>query len=117
MDTLATKLCLLLSLAAWAAANSSDMAAFASFQTQYNKVYSSPQERQERFAVFARNMAKIRSHNSKPNVSWTMGVNQFADMTGKNQSKNVVLRYNDKRCLKCEYIFRGGIQSEDFERG
>ena len=88
-NTLTIKLCVLLSLAAWAAAHLAEMTAFRHFENQFNKVYSSTKERQERFAIFAKNMAKIQSHNSKPNVSWKMGVNQYSDMTGKMNELSV----------------------------
>jgi len=90
-NKLATKLCLLLSLAAWAAANLAEMRAFSHFETKFDKVYSSAKERQERFAIFTKNMAKIKGHNSKPNVSWKMGVNQYSDMT-EEEFKAKILR-------------------------
>lgn len=52
---------------------------FYSFQKQYGKYYSAPEEQRYRRAVFSNNLAKIAAHNAK-NLPWTLGVNQFADI-------------------------------------
>lgn len=39
-----------------------------------------PTERDYRISIYEQNLAKIDAHNAK-NLSWTMGVNQFADLT------------------------------------
>ena len=83
MNVWTTNLFLLLCIAGRAMANLTNASEFSLFQTQFNKVYSSEQERQNRYLIFTQNLAKIQSHNSKPNVSWTMGIKQFTDMTGR----------------------------------
>jgi len=55
-------------------------ALFQDFQVKYNKNYTSLEEHQKRYAIFLENLEKIEEHNKK-GLSWTMGVNQFADMT------------------------------------
>ena len=88
LSTLRAQLYLLAISAGWAAKADmfkSSMSEFREFEIKYNKMYSSPQERKARYVVFVNNLAKIRSHNSKPNVSWTMGINQFTDMPGKRK--------------------------------
>ena len=85
LNMIAIQLCLLATFAGLVAGTF--MAEFRQFEIQFNKEYSSQQERQSRYEVFAKNLANIHSHNSKPNISWTMGINQFTDMTRK--TKNV----------------------------
>jgi len=53
--------------------------AFATFLKEYNKVYEGD-EVQYRFSVFKSTMDTIEEHNSG-NHTWTMGVNQFSDLT------------------------------------
>ena len=53
---------------------------FESFKLRANRTYSNMAEEQMRFAVFEDNLRIIERHNSEGH-SWTMGVNQFADLT------------------------------------
>lgn len=53
---------------------------FESFKLRANRTYSSVAEEQMRFAVFQDNLRIIERHNSEGH-SWSMGVNQFADLT------------------------------------
>lgn len=57
-------------------------AQFESWKLEHGKVYSSAEEHHYRFLVFQENLKVIDKHNSEGH-SWTMGVNQFADMTPK----------------------------------
>lgn len=54
--------------------------------SQYNKKYSR-KERQERFAIFTQNAAAIAAHNAEKS-SFSMALNQFADLTYEEFSKN-----------------------------
>jgi KDEL-tailed cysteine endopeptidase len=53
---------------------------FAKFQVAYNKSYSAATEYAHRYNVFKTNFAKITQHNLEGH-SWSLAVNQFADMT------------------------------------
>jgi len=53
---------------------------FVDFMHTHQKTYSHD-DFAHRFAVFKANCDKIDAHNAK-NLSWTMGVNKFADLTG-----------------------------------
>jgi len=50
------------------------------FQKDFGKEYNTFLEHNGRFAIFKANIDKINTHNAK-GLSWTMGVNQFADLT------------------------------------
>lgn len=53
---------------------------FNSWTHIYNKSYSNYTEYNNRNVIYTSNLLKIARHNSE-NHSWTMGVNQFADLT------------------------------------
>jgi C1A family cysteine protease len=54
---------------------------FTTFQERFEKRYNSMEEMETRFAIFRKNMINIISHNSDANQNFTMGVNQFTDLT------------------------------------
>lgn len=55
---------------------------FQDWQALYSKEYLSATERDYRESMYDRNVKKIARHNAK-GLSWTMAVNQFADMPKK----------------------------------
>jgi len=55
---------------------------FESYELEFAKVYDDVFIRAQRKTAFEANLLKIKTHNSQsPAPSWTMGVNQFADLT------------------------------------
>lgn len=61
---------------------------FTKFQNRFQKWYSSLEETRNRFEVFRSNFRDILIHNSDHTQNFTMGVNQFTDLTAeefKNQ--------------------------------
>merc|ERR1711962_1337716 len=59
-------------------------AKFAAFKHSHGKQYTDAFEEAYRKGIFAANLAKIDQHNKEHangEHSWTMGVNQFADLT------------------------------------
>jgi cathepsin L len=68
----------LLALVALAACATNYEGLFSHFTSKYGKTYSH-EEFQHRFLVFKRNVAYIEAHNKK-NLSFTLGINQFADL-------------------------------------
>eukprot|EP00036_Acanthoecidae_sp_10tr_P007597 CAMPEP_0182924536 /NCGR_PEP_ID=MMETSP0105_2-20130417/6539_1 /TAXON_ID=81532 ORGANISM="Acanthoeca-like sp., Strain 10tr" /NCGR_SAMPLE_ID=MMETSP0105_2 /ASSEMBLY_ACC=CAM_ASM_000205 /LENGTH=379 /DNA_ID=CAMNT_0025062325 /DNA_START=13 /DNA_END=1152 /DNA_ORIENTATION=+ len=54
---------------------------FEQYTAHFNKKYDVEMV-DERRAIFAENLATIRSHNAKK-LEWTMGVNEFTDMTSE----------------------------------
>jgi len=57
---------------------------FVSFMTKYSKEYP-VEELSARFEVFSANLKAIEEHNAK-GEAWTMGVNEFADLTAEEFS-------------------------------
>jgi len=62
---------------------------FIDWQKDYNIKFSSGEEWVERLEIFAENVDKIILHN-KSNATWTMGLNQYAHMTGDEWMRFVV---------------------------
>ena len=50
---------------------------------RYAKVYKDPQERERRFKIFKENVNYIEAFNNAANKPYTLGINQFADLTNE----------------------------------
>ena len=55
---------------------------FTTWSTMYNRTYTSATERDYRESVYTQNLVMIATHNAQ-NYSWSLDVNQFADLTRK----------------------------------
>ena len=62
---------------------------FINFRQRFSKFYSSLAEEETRFAVFRQNLIDIWSHNADPRQNFTMGVNQFTDLTAAEFKQTV----------------------------
>jgi KDEL-tailed cysteine endopeptidase len=56
---------------------------FMLFRDRFNKIYASDEDFFARFEVFKSNMRSILEHNSVPGQNFTLGVNQFSDLTSE----------------------------------
>jgi len=54
---------------------------FSLFQNRFRRVYLSIEELEHRYAVFKDNLQFINDHNSDIDSNFTLGINQFADLT------------------------------------
>jgi len=54
---------------------------FTAFLEKFNKKYESLSEFEERFTIFKENVETIIQHNSVKGQNFTMGINQFTDLT------------------------------------
>ena len=54
---------------------------FTSFQDKFAKKYENVQELESRFTIFRENLHNIITHNADRSQNFTMGVNQFTDLT------------------------------------
>lgn len=61
---------------------------FTDFQNRFNKRYDTFEELQSRFSVFVSNLKDIVEHNMITNRTFSMGVNQFTDLTA-SEFKNM----------------------------
>lgn len=60
-----------------------DWSQFEMFQEKFNRTYETLDELEHRFNIFQNNFLTILSHNSDINQNFTMGVNQFTDLTSE----------------------------------
>lgn len=60
---------------------SSEVYSFEQFKREFGKHYSREGEEQYRKNIFLRNVISINEHNANPKNTYTMGVNQFTDLT------------------------------------
>ena len=65
-----------------------DLSAFRKFKSEYKKSYASPSETDFRFGVFQKNLQTIKSHT---NPSYSLGINQFADLTFEEFSNQYLM--------------------------
>jgi len=63
---------------------------FTNFQERFNKKYPSLKELEHRFIVFKENYLNILNHNSDIYQNYTLGVNQFTDLS-PDEFKNIYL--------------------------
>ena len=54
---------------------------FEQYKSDYSKKYMKEGEEQYRKNIFLRNLIKIEEHNANPKNTYTLGVNQFTDLT------------------------------------
>jgi len=54
---------------------------FAKFKVDHSKKYCCSEEEALRMEIFQTNLKKIEEHNATPGVTWTMKINEFADLT------------------------------------
>jgi len=67
---------------------------FQTWKSAHGKTYSTKEEEALRFAVFRQNVQKIVTHNAAK-VGWTMGLNQFADLTAEEFKARYVGGYRN----------------------
>jgi KDEL-tailed cysteine endopeptidase len=56
---------------------------FIQWSRDHGKTYNTPQEKLFRLGIFYMNYLKVEAHNSKNDMSYKTGLNQFSDMTEK----------------------------------
>ena len=69
---------------------------FSNFQEKFSKRYSNLQELENRFSIFRENFVSIIKHNADVTQNFTMGINQFTDLTPEE--------------FKMQYV--GGLKAE-----
>lgn len=63
--------------------STSEWGQFIEFQQKFNKAYENLEELEYRFDVFRQNFRNIIAHNLDKSQNFTMGVNQFTDLTAQ----------------------------------
>jgi len=74
---------------------------FAHFQNRFNKKYENMDELQTRFQIFRHNLREIIIHNLDQTQNFTMGVNQFTDLTSDEFKNQWVGGYKQVQSFGC----------------
>ncbi|KJP86126.1 hypothetical protein AK88_04249 [Plasmodium fragile] len=70
--------------------NLENVNSFYLFIKEHGKEYKTPEEMQQRYLAFAENLAKIKAHNSKENVLYKKGTNQYSDISFEEFRKSML---------------------------
>ncbi|CAG9476720.1 vivapain-2 [Plasmodium vivax] len=74
--------------------------AFYLFMKEHGKKYKTEEEMQQRYLAFTENLARINSHNSKANILYKKGTNQYSDISFEEFRKTMLtLRFDLKKKL------------------
>lgn len=74
---------------------------FSNFQFKFNKRYESLEELKNRFEIFKENAIEIYNHNKNENKTFTLGINQFTDLTRDEFIYNYVNGLNNYQSYGC----------------
>jgi len=73
---------------------------FVSWTTTFDKQYESDEEAKARFEIWLENDARIQQHNAQEGVTFTLGHNEFSDMTEEQYASYLKLRSVDAADMK-----------------
>jgi C1A family cysteine protease len=91
-------------------------AMFEDFKSDHGKSYGSDAEENHRFLIFKENLAFIDRHNSEGH-SYTVGVNQFADLTNEEfKALYVNTRYNRTAPRNTVWLDSAPVDSVDWRQ-
>lgn len=74
---------------------------FKNFQTKFRKYYETLEEIETRFQIFRYNLRNIISHNLNSSTNFTMGVNQFTDLTPAEFKAQYASGYDKLQSFGC----------------
>jgi C1A family cysteine protease len=74
---------------------------FTSFQERFHKRYDTMGEVIAKFETFNKNIQSILEHNSLPNKTFTMGINQFTDLSPEEFKQQYASGYQPIKSLRC----------------
>jgi len=87
---------------------------FMLFQKTFSKIYQE-RELEIRFQIFRDNMKKINLHNSDLTQNFTMGINQFADLTSVEFKERIEFHSNETRLNKCDSFSSNLVAPESID--
>lgn len=74
---------------------------FSNFRERFNKEYENLQELESRFQIFRENLRTIIMHNLDRTQNFTMGINQFTDLTHEEFKENYVGGFKKLQSFGC----------------
>ncbi|XP_074596659.1 crustapain-like [Brevipalpus obovatus] len=84
------------------------------FKAQFGKEYATAEEEAQRHSIFVKNMEKVKQHNERAKngqVSYTLGMNKFADLTFEEFSKTHFGFKNEGKVPAPRRHVRGDVSS------
>jgi C1A family cysteine protease len=89
-----------------------DELAFKKFIVEYERHYDSDAEYQHRLAIFKANVKLIRDHNARTDVTYTLGINKFADLTQEEFSQRFMgFKMPEKEGVREVHHFNASFQA------
>jgi C1A family cysteine protease len=73
---------------------------FSLFEQKYNKKYETFIELEHRFLIFKENLRQIINHNLNKERNFTMGINQFSDLTAEEFKENYISGFKNDTILE-----------------
>ena len=74
---------------------------FSVFQEKFNKKYETIHDLENRFEIFRSNLRHIITHNLDKSQNFTMGINQFTDLTSQEFKEMYVSGYKQVQSFGC----------------
>jgi len=93
-----------------------DWPLFNQYLEKFNKKYASLEEFENRFQIFRNNLRVIIEHNSNSQYNYTVGINQFSDITSEEFQQRMQLGGFGKNALKtsvCKKFIPSGTSVTD----
>jgi len=88
-------------------------ASFTAWKLQFGKNYLSAEESAARLAIFNANLAYINKHNARTDVTYTLGMNQFGDLTNAEYQRMYLRPFN--RTARATETFVAGNEVDPTE--
>ena len=75
---------------------------FTDFQEKFNKKYDTLEELETRFTIFFNNLYIITNHNLDPEQNFTMGINQYTDLTAEEFKLQYISGLRNPKSYGCK---------------
>jgi hypothetical protein len=87
---------------------------FEQYKREFGKRYTREGEEQYRRNIFLRNLININEHNANPKNTYTMGVNQFTDLTSAEFEAMYLTLQVPKRSIRTVEV-EGSVRGGDVD--
>jgi C1A family cysteine protease len=108
-----------ISLFSFAFSSAGDWTIFNQFLERFHKKYESLEDFENRFQIFRNNLQTIVEHNSDTRYNYTLGINQFADLTAEEFQQRAQIGGFGKEVLKAtackKFIPSGSVVPESVD--
>jgi KDEL-tailed cysteine endopeptidase len=78
---------------------------FEQWMKDYGRLYGSPTEKLQRFQVFKDNYQFVESIKNQPGLTYTVGLNAFADLTNEEFAQRYTTRLGDRSTTSTSFRY------------